>query len=1440
MILTGSHRGVHALRRIALACSIVCAAGFALVVRPVCARAAADPSARLLASSASGVTFEVDVPTPHVVPVPTLGGTFHRLDLDGFAREGTFGKPALPARTVWIAVPEGAQVFVSASGDGERLYDGLRLLPAGEGGGDALASTDELAPLGGANDAATLPPAPYTDRVAYQATGSLPVSVASLTTLTHMRAQRIARITVRPAAYDAALGRLRVYTRVLVNVRFAGGRPTSDPAAPSGSTPDAFEDVYAGLLNYESGRAWRTDLAAGSLRRQGLVPNAVNSAGRPSTLAARDDFSASPNWVKLTVHSKGLYRVDATDLAAAGVNVATIDPRTLRVFTRAGLPVVDEVSPPAGWLSELAINVVGEGDGTFDPTDYVQMVGLGASGWRDDYGAPPNAAAFFDHPYDSKNTYWLTWGGTFSSPPRRWATRSGAPEDPSAVTATDYPARLHFELDTDYRPSLQEGGQFFSQSGTFWEKWFWFNVTDGMGAVQFGMPMPGVVTAKPARLTARLWGNSHELIGSFGVADHYLNVGVNGQQFGERAFYGTVREDYDTTFTPLASGNRMSVQNRLVHDPSNSGRSDNVEVAWFNVEYARTLTPVSDTLDFRSPDTTGAFAYGVGPFASAAGLTLLDTTDPLSPVQITGFVARDTTGGKAIYFDDPAVGRRAYLALSSNGVKHPDATERVQIDDLLAPGNGADYVVITYDGFTDAAQALANFRATRLAGVANPRTRVVKISDIYAWYSGGRVDPVAVRNFLYDTIKRLPWSPAPAYVCLLGDASFDYKNIYHLAGAGQPTNFVPTYPNGWQTGQFSTDDWLVDMDLGVNEPWPGGPPPGYPDSVGYDVPDLAVGRLPASTASDADFLVNGKIIPYEKTPTFGEWRLHGLLVGDDVTQGFVPDPLGTQHMFYSENICNVDIPVTLFPDKIYLIQYPYGSGSEKPGVNKDVKAAVNGGVLFWNYIGHGNPFKMADENAFILSDVGALTNIDKLTLLVAASCDLGRFDDAIVTGLGETLLKARNGGVVASFSATDIAFAASNVALAEALFQAIFAEGPAGFTTSLGKAVLKAKTRPLQLSVNDLKYVLMGDPGTRLGEPEEYVRLGLTDALTNVAATTLTRGRRLLVSGTVSPTHDPLATDVDAGFNGTAAVYVTDSPPHDTATAGRFDSLAYRYNPGVIFHGDVPVTNGHFSAQFIVPLEAATGDKGKVTVYANTPSLDAGGAVFGNVVNGVAATVDTTGPTIALAFTNGLTHVPADATLRVAVSDQNGVNLTGHTVPNALFLTVDDVTRFDLTKDFRYDAGSYQSGSVLFQLPGLPPGPHSITVSAADNFAQGVLGRKNRSTATIDFVVEDVTGLSLGAVYNFPNPFAPGKGTTFVLAGLTENARILVKVYSVSGSLVRILETTGGPGQVQIPWDGRDERGDRIANGAYLYLVQAEGLSSGNVVRFRGRAAVLH
>jgi flagellar hook assembly protein FlgD len=52
---------------------------------------------------------------------------------------------------------------------------------------------------------------------------------------------------------------------------------------------------------------------------------------------------------------------------------------------------------------------------------------------------------------------------------------------------------------------------------------------------------------------------------------------------------------------------------------------------------------------------------------------------------------------------------------------------------------------------------------------------------------------------------------------------------------------------------------------------------------------------------------------------------------------------------------------------------------------------------------------------------------------------------------------------------------------------------------------------------------------------------------------------------------------------------------------------------------------------------------------------------------------------------------------------------------------------------------------------------------------------------------------------------------------------VLLRLYTVAGKLVRTLRSYGSVGQSQIPWDGLDEEGDRLANGVYLFKVHVYG-----------------
>jgi hypothetical protein len=1377
---------------------------------------------------AGGVAFEVDISKPVFAPVGRREQGIVEMGVPFFQLGGETGAPGLPERVVWIGIPDGAQVAVDGAGLDAVDYGVTKLAPR--------ITTMSLETPGAPPDPnhvrGTYPDdvSGYLQAQAYrQSKKDFPV--AEVAAITGMRSQRVAAIRLCPALYDPITNRLSMYQKLTVTVRFSGGMSYMGKPPAEG----AFEPIYKNtLLNYESSRSFRRSFGE-RVRADARERMRGMGMARPTATPALG-FDISPSWVKLGVDTKGIQKVSYEDLQSIGISLNGIATSSLRLFTRAGQPILPETTycDTCG-LNEVAIGVVDGGDGHFDPGDYILFYGLPPSDWLDDFTGPgttPNR--WLDHPYETQNFYWLTWQSNQATPARRWATRDVTPSDPNAWPAPDYGARVHQEQDLQYRPNMYDFDPTIP-----WDQWAWIQYFDRSGAQNFFLDTPGAQTNLPARLFIRTWGLSAESAFNKLQPDHILDVTLNNVPVAEKTWNGLIRMDVDTTAVWIReTGNHLIIQAPLRNDPNNPVRRDTQALLFYELYFRRRFQAVNDAIEFASADTIGNVAYGLGTFSAngAAGLRLLDVSDPTSPVELKNWVSQDTTGGKAVYLDDDATAKHFYYGTSVLHFHRPSLANAV-VRDLGAPG-GADYLAIVYDEFEPQAQRLADLRSHILPKIPNARTQVVRMSDILAWYSDGRMDPTAIRNFLYDVSKR--WNPVPQYVCFFGDASYDFKNILHLATPGHPAALVPSYVHGYLGGQYMTDDWLADMDLGVIDP----PLPGRQFSPN-GIPDYIIGRLPAATASEADELVDGKIIPYDTKPTFGEWRNRVLLVADDFYQGFdaagnpVPDVLYGAHQYQSELLDHV-LPPEIDRQKIYMSRYPFGSGTEKPAVNADIKKWLNAGSVLWNFVGHGNPFKMADENAFIISDVPSLTNADKLTFVVAASCDVGKFDDPVVVGLGEALVKSAAGGAIATLSSSDIAYSSQNSSLNQELFRQIFMPSPDGYEETLGQACFLIKRR-IDATENDRKYTLQGDPGTRLGTPHLDVRLALFDDESGQALVdSLPRGHRIRVEAEVHTSHDTTTSVVATNYQGTATVWVTDSAPVDSFQiflGGQ--ETPYTYNPGSVFHGDLPVQNGRATARFYVPLEGLLGPRAKARVYVQNAGDDGVGSLTLNMVDGVPSEVDTTGPTISLRFEDGKTVEAPDAPLRIVIEDAHGINLTGHTIPNEIRLTIDDKTQYDLTEDFRYDPGSYTRGTLIFNLPELAPGGHTISVSAADNFAAGILGRRNRSQSSLDFDVNSGGGLPLAQVLNFPDPFHVGRGTQFVLNGLGVPTNAEVRIFNVNGEMVRRLWASGGPAQLQIGWDGKNDAGATVAAGVYLYRVLLHPVAGGAGTDLQGRLAII-
>ncbi len=125
--------------------------------------------------------------------------------------------------------------------------------------------------------------------------------------------------------------------------------------------------------------------------------------------------------------------------------------------------------------------------------------------------------------------------------------------------------------------------------------------------------------------------------------------------------------------------------------------------------------------------------------------------------------------------------------------------------------------------------------------------------------------------------------------------------------------------------------------------------------------------------------------------------------------------------------------------------------------------------------------------------------------------------------------------------------------------------------------------------------------------------------------------------------------------------------------------------------------------------------------------------------------------------------------------------------------------------------------AVLYFKPQLADGEHKFRYVSYDN--------SNNYADTIIHYLSVNPNLKIIDLKNFPNPMTTETNFLINLSGSMPPSNSRLKIYTIAGRLIKTIESPLNIGFNQIFWDGRDEDGDYIANGVYLYKLIIEGNS---------------
>ncbi len=541
------------------------------------------------------------------------------------------------------------------------------------------------------------------------------------------------------------------------------------------------------------------------------------------------------------------------------------------------------------------------------------------------------------------------------------------------------------------------------------------------------MALENVDVRQPATIELDMWAAADNPTVD---GDHQIRVHVNDQVVKSKVFDGVGEA---TMSAELPAGLlRPGINTVTLVLPLRRGTNvDTIVVDSIRLRYGRFLKPGKRQMIV---DSDGLGTYRTGGFPSpAVDVYKVDEDGTTTRVKVP---TRKTDSGVRLRFGEPTVQARYYVVNAASRLT--PSFRRVPVFNDSHNGD-AQYVVIAHRRFVNNdLRRLVDAR--RSEGLS---ARIVDVERLYAQYTGGVVDPAAIKQFVADAHRDL----GTKTVLLVGGDTYDYKRNLRKRSRNRQSlakSFIPSmYASTGQAVHHAPVDPL------------------YGDVDDDGVPDVVIGRLPVQTATDLKLIVD-KTLSYPVSAT-------------EKTAVFVADGIddGTQRSFSAMGRA---VRSRLKGWEVGLLSREKLKTTQ---VRSRFQSHLENGRALTVYFGHSDSNDWGFDGLVRRADVRNLKNVVNPTAVMQFGCWNTYYVAPSANTLAHHWLVEGEHGAAIVMGATTLTEAGSEQDFASFIMDGL------NNGLSYGDAVLQAKAAMVKTygleSVKDLisGFVILGDPALR-------------------------------------------------------------------------------------------------------------------------------------------------------------------------------------------------------------------------------------------------------------------------------------------------------------------------------------------------------------------------